>query len=198
MLLINLQISKYEKHFLPRQSKIILFTHRLKDLYSFIKKIPIEKIAIKISDVLDLSSQDCGLSTACSLVSSLPLPLRNQMGIKLGEKKVFDESGMLYYMWVIYLPNYLLFSFTTKKLWYCYVKLYHFLKFTIHNHEGRAVRKVVIKSKEEAADCMRKILRQKVMVSSARQAVAGLLTVGVVHGLRYVGSKMHKAWKSWW
>ncbi|KAL0363774.1 UNVERIFIED_CONTAM: Cationic amino acid transporter 5 [Sesamum calycinum] len=99
--------------------------------------------------------QDCGLSTACSLVSSLPLPLRNQMGIKLGEKKVFDESG-------------------------------------------RAVRKVVIKSKEEAADCMRKILRQKVMVSSARQAVAGLLTVGVVHGLRYVGSKMHKAWKSWW
>ncbi|KAL0352646.1 UNVERIFIED_CONTAM: Phosphatidate cytidylyltransferase, mitochondrial [Sesamum angustifolium] len=86
---------------------------------------------------------------------SLPLPLRNQMGIKLGEKKVFDESG-------------------------------------------RAVRKVVIKSKEEAADCMRKIVRQKVMVSSARQAVAGLLTVGVVHGLRYVGSKMHKAWKSWW
>ncbi|KAL0398084.1 UNVERIFIED_CONTAM: Phosphatidate cytidylyltransferase, mitochondrial [Sesamum radiatum] len=103
----------------------------------------------------DKTSQDCGLSTACSLVSSLPLPLRNQMGMKLGEKKVFDECG-------------------------------------------RAVQKVAIKSKEEAADCMRKILRQKVMVSSARQAVAGLLTVGVVHGLRYVGSKMHKAWKSWW
>ncbi|KAI3455782.1 hypothetical protein Pfo_012445 [Paulownia fortunei] len=99
--------------------------------------------------------QDCGLSTTCSLVSSLPLPLRSQMGIKLGEEKVFDESG-------------------------------------------RAVRKVVIKSKEEAAGCMRKILRHKVMVSSARQAVAGLLTAGAVHGLRYIGSKMHKAWKSWW
>ncbi|KAK6150243.1 hypothetical protein DH2020_017768 [Rehmannia glutinosa] len=99
--------------------------------------------------------QDCGLSTTCSLVSSLPLSLRSKMGIKLGEEKVFNESG-------------------------------------------RAVRNVVIKSKEETADCMRRILRQKVMVSSARQAVAGLLTVGAVHGFRYVGSKMRKAWKSWW
>lgn len=57
---------------------------------------------------------------------------------------------------------------------------------------------MVIKSKEEAADCMRKILRRKVMVSSARQAVAGLLSVGAFHGLRYVGSKMQKAWRSWW
>ncbi|KAL8048705.1 hypothetical protein ABFX02_07G084300 [Erythranthe guttata] len=99
--------------------------------------------------------QDCGLSSTCSLVSSLPLPLRSKMGIKLGEEKMFDESG-------------------------------------------RAIRKMVIKSKEEGADCMRKILRNKVMISSARQAVAGLLTAGAVHGLRYVGNKMHKAWKSWW
>ncbi|PIN17252.1 Phosphatidate cytidylyltransferase [Handroanthus impetiginosus] len=97
--------------------------------------------------------QDCGLSTTRSLVSSLPLPFRSQMWIKLGEEKVFDDSG-------------------------------------------RAIGKVVIKSKEEAADCMRKILRRKVMVSSARQAVAGFLTVGAVHGLRYLGKKMHKAWKS--
>ncbi|KAL3833823.1 hypothetical protein ACJIZ3_008559 [Penstemon smallii] len=96
--------------------------------------------------------QDCGLSTTCSLVSSLPLPLRRQMGIELGNKKVFDES---------------------------------------------ALRNVVIKSKEEAAECTRRFLRRKVMVSSARQAVAGLLTAGAVHGFRYLGSKMRKAWKSW-
>lgn len=99
--------------------------------------------------------QDCGLSTTCSLVSSLPLPLRCHMGMKLGEEKAIYESG-------------------------------------------RVIQKVAIKSKEEAADCMGKILRRKVMVSSARQAVAGLLTVGAVHGVKYVGSKMKKAWRSWW
>ncbi|KAL2474686.1 Mitochondrial matrix Mmp37 [Abeliophyllum distichum] len=99
-------------------------------------------------------TQDCGLSTSCSLVSSLPQTFRSQMGIKLGEKKIFDESG-------------------------------------------RTVRELVITSKEEAAECMQKLLRRKVMVSSARQAVAGLMTVGVVHGFRYLGSKMRKAWKSW-
>lgn len=60
---------------------------------------------------------------------------------------------------------------------------------------GRAAQKVAIK-KEEAADCIRKTLRRKVMVSSARQAVAGLLTAGAVHGVKYVGSKMKKAWRS--
>ncbi|KAL6551687.1 hypothetical protein OROGR_007841 [Orobanche gracilis] len=99
--------------------------------------------------------QDCGLSSTCSLVSNLPPTVRSEMGIKLGEEKVFDESG-------------------------------------------QAVRKVVIKSREEAAYCMQKILRRKVMVSSGRQAVAGLVTAGAVHGFRYLGSKMHKAWKSWW
>lgn len=34
------------------------------------------------------------------------------------------------------------------------------------------------------------------MVSSARQAVAGFVTVGAVHGIRYLGNKMKKAWKS--
>ncbi|KAG8385077.1 hypothetical protein BUALT_Bualt03G0004000 [Buddleja alternifolia] len=121
---------------------------------SYINKMLLVKLAIKMSDVLNLSNQDCGLSTTSDLVSSLPLPLRSQMGIKLGEKKVFDESG-------------------------------------------RAARKVVIRSKEEAAECMQKILRRKVMFSSGRQAVAGLLTVGAVHGLRYLGRKMNKAWKSW-
>ncbi|KAL1537536.1 phosphatidate cytidylyltransferase, mitochondrial-like isoform X2 [Salvia divinorum] len=98
--------------------------------------------------------QDCGPSTTCSLVSSLPLPLRHHTGTKPGEKKPIDESG-------------------------------------------RAAQKLAFK-KEEAADCIRKTLRRKVMLSSARQAVAGLLTAGAVHGVKYVGSKMKKAWRSWW
>lgn len=65
------------------------------------------------------------------------------------------------------------------------------------NHTlGRALQRVAI-TKEEAADCIRKILRRKVMISSARQAVAGLLTAGAVHGAKYVSSKMKKAWRSW-
>ncbi|KAL2493984.1 Mitochondrial matrix Mmp37 [Forsythia ovata] len=109
-------------------------------------------------------TQDCGLSTSRSLVSYLPQPIRSQMGIKLGEKKIFDES------------------------WY---------ELQLERGRCRTVQELVITSKEEAAECMQKLLRRKVMVSSARQAVAGLLTVGVVHGFRYLGSKMRKAWKSW-
>ncbi|KAK9937239.1 hypothetical protein M0R45_014042 [Rubus argutus] len=41
------------------------------------------------------------------------------------------------------------------------------------------------------------ILKRKVMVSSARQAVSGLLAVGGVNGMRYLGAKMRKAWNSW-
>nr|XP_008346062.2 phosphatidate cytidylyltransferase, mitochondrial isoform X2 [Malus domestica] len=99
-------------------------------------------------------SQDCGLSAARSLVSSLPPMIRSQMGMKLGEKKALCGSG-------------------------------------------RAVHDIVIGSKDEAAKCMQSILRRKVMVSSARQAVAGLIAVGGINGMRYLGAKMSKAWKSW-
>ncbi|KAK9282568.1 hypothetical protein L1049_005489 [Liquidambar formosana] len=62
---------------------------------------------------------------------------------------------------------------------------------------GRVIHEVVIGSREEAATCMQKVVRRIVMVSSARQAVSGLLAVGGVNAARYLGSKMHKAWKSW-
>ncbi|KAA3475631.1 phosphatidate cytidylyltransferase, mitochondrial-like isoform X1 [Gossypium australe] len=52
-------------------------------------------------------------------------------------------------------------------------------------------------SREEAAKCMQKALRRTVMVSSARQAVSGVLTVGGVKAARYLTSKMCKAWRSW-
>ncbi|KAM7505693.1 hypothetical protein LguiB_004597 [Lonicera macranthoides] len=64
------------------------------------------------------------------------------------------------------------------------------------NQTGRVIREVVIGSREEAAKCMQKVLRRRVMVSSARQAVAGLLTVGPINGARYLAKKMQKAWKS--
>ncbi|KVH98266.1 Mitochondrial matrix Mmp37 [Cynara cardunculus var. scolymus] len=55
---------------------------------------------------------------------------------------------------------------------------------------------ITIGSREQAATCMQKVLRRRVMISSARQAVAGFITVGAVHGFRYLGKKMTKAWKS--
>lgn len=62
--------------------------------------------------------------------------------------------------------------------------------------EGRVIHEVSIGSREEAAKCMQKVLRRTVMVSSARQAVAGLLTAGGVNAVRYLSNKMCKAWKS--
>ncbi|OVA12745.1 Mitochondrial matrix Mmp37 [Macleaya cordata] len=62
---------------------------------------------------------------------------------------------------------------------------------------GRVIREVVISSREETADCMRKVVRRKVMVSSARQAVSGLLAAGGVNAARYLTKKMSRAWKSW-
>ncbi|XP_055806346.1 uncharacterized protein LOC129874968 isoform X5 [Solanum dulcamara] len=98
--------------------------------------------------------QDCGLSAASTLVSSLPSSIRSEMAMKLGDKRILDDSG-------------------------------------------RVRQQVVIGSKEQAAECMKRLVRHKVMFSSTRQAVAGLLTAGAVHGVRYVANKMHKAWKSW-
>ncbi|XP_074317096.1 uncharacterized protein LOC141653277 isoform X2 [Silene latifolia] len=55
---------------------------------------------------------------------------------------------------------------------------------------------VVIKSRAEAANCVEKIIRRKVRVSSLRQAVSGVLTVGAIRASRYAANKMSKAWKS--
>ncbi|XP_019160538.1 PREDICTED: phosphatidate cytidylyltransferase, mitochondrial-like isoform X3 [Ipomoea nil] len=65
------------------------------------------------------------------------------------------------------------------------------------DYSGKIRQDMIIGSKEQAANSMSKLLRRKVMVSSARQAVAGLLTAGAVHGVKYLGKKMIKAWKSW-
>ncbi|KAJ0016799.1 hypothetical protein Pint_11923 [Pistacia integerrima] len=65
------------------------------------------------------------------------------------------------------------------------------------NEYGRAINEFIIGSREEAAKCMQKVLRRTVMVSSARQAVSGLLAVGGINATRYLANKMQKAWKSW-
>ncbi|XP_038711882.1 phosphatidate cytidylyltransferase, mitochondrial isoform X4 [Tripterygium wilfordii] len=65
------------------------------------------------------------------------------------------------------------------------------------DESGKVIHQVVINSREEAAKCMQKVLRRVVMVSSARQAVSGLLAVGGVNGTRYLANKIRKAWKSW-
>ncbi|KAI3735057.1 hypothetical protein L6452_14544 [Arctium lappa] len=61
---------------------------------------------------------------------------------------------------------------------------------------GQSSNEITIGSREQAAARMQKVLRRRVMISSARQAVAGFITVGAVHGIRYLGKKMTKAWKS--
>lgn len=55
---------------------------------------------------------------------------------------------------------------------------------------------IIVSSKEEAANCVRKALRRIVMVSSVRQAVSGVLAAGGVNVARYLGKKMSKAWMS--
>ncbi|KDP46792.1 hypothetical protein JCGZ_11163 [Jatropha curcas] len=62
---------------------------------------------------------------------------------------------------------------------------------------GRVLHEVMIDSREEAKKCMQKVLRRTVMVSSVRQAVSGLLSVGGINATRYLASKMRKALKSW-
>ncbi|XP_061358815.1 uncharacterized protein LOC133303006 isoform X2 [Gastrolobium bilobum] len=62
---------------------------------------------------------------------------------------------------------------------------------------GRIVHDININSREAAANCLQRILRRRVMVSSARQAISGLLAVGGVNATRYLSRKVSKAWKSW-
>ncbi|KAF5817499.1 putative phosphatidate cytidylyltransferase [Helianthus annuus] len=66
---------------------------------------------------------------------------------------------------------------------------------TVETKAGQ-ISKLTIGSREEAAALMQKVLRRRVMISSARQAVAGFIAVGAVHGVKYLGKKMMKAWKS--
>lgn len=56
--------------------------------------------------------------------------------------------------------------------------------------------RTVVSSKEMAANCVRRALRHRVMVSSVRQAVCGLLASGGGVAAQYLGKKMAKAWRS--
>ncbi|CAA7027796.1 unnamed protein product [Microthlaspi erraticum] len=61
---------------------------------------------------------------------------------------------------------------------------------------GRVLGEVCISSREEAAKCMEKVMKRRVMVSSARQAVSGFLAAGAVNATMYLSQKMRKAWNS--
>ncbi|RYR17249.1 hypothetical protein Ahy_B03g062018 isoform B [Arachis hypogaea] len=61
---------------------------------------------------------------------------------------------------------------------------------------GKIVNDIAISSREQAANCLERILRRKVMVSSARQAISGLLAVGGVNATKYLAKKVNKAWKN--
>ena len=61
---------------------------------------------------------------------------------------------------------------------------------------GRVPHEVIIKSRAEAANCLERIIRRKVMVSSVRQAVSGVLAAGVARSALYLAKKTQKAWNS--
>ncbi|KAL2343597.1 hypothetical protein Fmac_004882 [Flemingia macrophylla] len=62
---------------------------------------------------------------------------------------------------------------------------------------GMVMHDAKIRTREEAANCLQRILRRRVMVSSTRQAISGLLAAGGVNASRYLAKKVSKAWKSW-
>ncbi|WVZ22626.1 hypothetical protein V8G54_001170, partial [Vigna mungo] len=62
---------------------------------------------------------------------------------------------------------------------------------------GRPISDTQSRVRKETANCLQRILRRRVMVSSARQVVSGLLAVGAVNASRYLAKKVAKAWKSW-
>ncbi|KAK4360854.1 hypothetical protein RND71_019806 [Anisodus tanguticus] len=96
--------------------------------------------------------QDCGLSTASTLVSSLPSSIRSEMAMKLEDKRILDDYGY---------PG-------------TYPDPAGPGRFRVMIATGRVRQQVVIGSKEQAAECMNRLVRRKVMFSSTRQAVAGL------------------------
>ncbi|CAE6050828.1 unnamed protein product [Arabidopsis arenosa] len=61
---------------------------------------------------------------------------------------------------------------------------------------GRVMGEVCIGSREEAAKCMGNVMKRRVMVSSARQAVSGFLAAGAINATMYLSQKMRKAWNS--
>ncbi|VVB04521.1 unnamed protein product [Arabis nemorensis] len=66
----------------------------------------------------------------------------------------------------------------------------------ILSETGRVLGEVCIGSREEAAKCMEKVLKRRVMVSSARQALSGFLAAGAVNAAIYLSQKMRKTWNS--
>lgn len=133
------------------------------------------------------------------------------MALKLGNKTPLSNSGMIFELWrfdpaiIDKIDSFASHKFLNIKHclfgWHASNILLSLLWIWIFVdliwEAGQVTHELLIGSRVAAAECMRKILRHRVMVSSTRQAVSGFLTVGAVHGVRYLANKMHKAWKSW-
>ncbi|XP_066337105.1 phosphatidate cytidylyltransferase, mitochondrial-like [Miscanthus floridulus] len=66
-----------------------------------------------------------------------------------------------------------------------------------HTLHGKEIPpRTIASSKDMAANCVRRALRRRVMVSSVRQAVSGLLASGGAVAAQYLAKKMAKAWQS--
>ncbi|KAL5976714.1 hypothetical protein ACLOJK_021047 [Asimina triloba] len=72
----------------------------------------------------------------------------------------------------------------------------HFLGPLESKWDCNSVNQVPITSRADAAKSVRRAVSRRVMVSSARQAVSGILAAGGVNACRYLAKKMSKARKS--
>ncbi|XP_066342671.1 uncharacterized protein [Miscanthus floridulus] len=83
-------------------------------------------------------------------------------------------------------------------------ELFYVLPWTIqrqmqgrHTLHGKEIPpRTIVSSKDMAANCVWRALRRRVMVSSMRQAMSGLLASGGAVAAQYLGKKMAKAWQS--
>ncbi|KAJ4831197.1 hypothetical protein Tsubulata_007573 [Turnera subulata] len=62
---------------------------------------------------------------------------------------------------------------------------------------GRVLQEGMVNSREVAARSVQKVIRRTVRVSSARQAISGLVATGGINAAMYLGNKVRKAWNSW-
>ncbi|KAM7263427.1 hypothetical protein ACFE04_001110 [Oxalis oulophora] len=65
------------------------------------------------------------------------------------------------------------------------------------SESGKVIKEVMIGSREEAAKSMQRVLKRRVKISSVRQAVSGVVAAGGVNAVKYLATKVQKAWKSW-
>lgn len=118
------------------------------------------------------------MSATSHLFTSLPSTVLKQVAPKLGLKKLIDDSGK--YSHLIYLLSARPSGILVDEL----------------SFVGVVSPNIVIHSRDKVKNSLHKVLRRIVMISSARQAVSGLVAAGGVNAAVYLARKISKSWRS--